>query len=104
MSGIYKENINIILRVSRLGRPVFLFSKKFSETSDSITSQGYQVEGRKTISLRKGGRDDETQSENQCFKRAADLWDRILQKCHSQGKVHEASLRSQEKGHSPDPR
>lgn len=28
MSGVYKENINIILRVSRLGRPVFLFSKK----------------------------------------------------------------------------
>ena len=90
---IYKQNIKGIWRVSQFREArLFYFQKVFPETSDSIAPQGYQVEGRKTISLRKGGRDDETQSENQCFKAAADWRNRILQKCHGQGKVHEASV------------
>ncbi len=95
MPCIHKKNIEHDFSGFLLsGRPgFFIFKKVFSETSDSVGSQGYQLEGRKTISPRNGGgRNDETQLENQCFKTAADRWDRILQECHGQGKVHEDSL------------
>lgn len=36
MSGIYKENINIILRVSRLGRPVFFILKESSPFGEPL--------------------------------------------------------------------